>query len=1044
MIALAAIALALAGPPDTTAVTVDRFEDLAPWSAHPAEGVTMHLRPDSGHDGRAMRLDFDFVKGGGYAVAHRALALDLPDNYAFAFWIKGDAPRNTLEFKLIDSSGDNVWWFRDVNRVFDGKWHHLVIRKRQIDFAWGPRGGGTLHHVAALELVITAGLGGGSGSVWFDDLTLTPKPVLGPYVGEPVVSASGAVAGYPPAAVTGDSGSSWRAPPGRATLTLDFGRLREYGGLSIQWERARRARNYDVAVSDDGDAWTVIRRVTDGFGARDDLFLPNTESRYLRLTLTAGGDSGYGMRQVSVQPLSFGASRNAFFETVARRAPRGMYPRAFTGERSDWTVVGVSGGRGRGLIDEDGAVDAGPGAFSVEPFLRETPHGTLISWHDVTHRVSLADGVLPIPSVEWTTDDLRLVVTAFATGPAADPSLVVRYRVINRGGRTLRPSLYLAVRPFQVNPPWQFLGIPGGVARVDSLRWDGHELRVNDDRLLVPLTPPAGVFASTFEHGDVVERLRADEPTRTVASADSAGAASAVLTYPLTLAPGDARDVTLEIPLVRRAEPALAPGHAGAVDAALAAVERDWRAALEGVTIDLPPSGRPLEDAMRTSVAWLLVNRDGPAIQPGARAYARSWIRDGAVISDALLRFGHPEPVRDFLEWYAPFQYANGMIPCCVDSRGADPVPEDDSNGEFIYAVMDYWRHTADTAFLAKLWPHVERAVAYLDSLRRLDRTDAYRSGPARAFYGLLPPSISHEGYSAKPMHSYWDDFWAIRGLDDATAMARVLGHGDAVARFAAIRDQFRDDVLRSIPFAMRQHQIDYIPGAADLGDFDPTSTTIALDPVGVRERLPREALTNTFERYWREAESRMHDTTWTDYAGYEVRAVGAMLRLGWPGRALALMRAFLAAREPPAWNQWPEVIRRARRAPQFLGDLPHTWVAADFLRAATSLFAYDRYADSALVIAAGLDSTWLGGTGVRVHRLGTAWGPLSYAARREGSRVAVHLSDGVTIPPGGVVVATPLHRPARRVTVGGRPVTPDASGAVLVRRLPADIVFDY
>lgn len=24
----------------------------------------------------------------------------------------------------------------------------------------------------------------------------------------------------------------------------------------------------------------------------------------------------------------------------------------------------------------------------------------------------------------------------------------------------------------------------------------------------------------------------------------------------------------------------------------------------------------------------------------------------------------------------------------------------------------------------------------------------------------MMPVSISHEGYSAKPVHSYWDNFW--------------------------------------------------------------------------------------------------------------------------------------------------------------------------------------------------------------------------------------------------------------------------------------------
>ena len=39
--------------------------------------------------------------------------------------------------------------------------------------------------------------------------------------------------------------------------------------------------------------------------------------------------------------------------------------------------------------------------------------------------------------------------------------------------------------------------------------------------------------------------------------------------------------------------------------------------------------------------------------------------------------------------WYAPYQFASGKVPCCVDARGADPVPENDSQGEFIYAVAE-------------------------------------------------------------------------------------------------------------------------------------------------------------------------------------------------------------------------------------------------------------------------------------------------------------------------------------------------------------------
>ena len=111
-------------------------------------------------------------------------------------------------------------------------------------------------------------------------------------------------------------------------------------------------------------------------------------------------------------------------------------------------------------------------------------------------------------------------------------------------------------------------------------------------------------------------------------------------------------------------------------------------------------------------------------------------------------------------------------------------------------------------------------------------------------------------------MYSLWDDFWALRGLKDAAWIApRSLGRAEARC-IAASRDQFAADIARLDPRRARPlDSIAFIPGAADLGDFDATSTTIALAPGGEQARLARDALTATFERYWREfaARARRH-----------------------------------------------------------------------------------------------------------------------------------------------------------------------------------------
>jgi hypothetical protein len=568
---------------------------------------------------------------------------------------------------------------------------------------------------------------------------------------------------------------------------------------------------------------------------------------------------------------------------------------------------------------------------------------------------------------------------------------------------------------------------------------------VNGTRQVVPLIHPARVSASSFDGGEIVGHLRSGHLPFPTGVRDPFGAASAVLIWPLVIASGDSAEVAIDIPLTPGGGPNLPAGDLAVVREAMAEVAGWWHETLEHTRITLPGAGEPLARSIEATQAWILINRDGAAIQPGSRSYERSWIRDGSLTSAALLRFGHPEVVRSFIEWFAGYQYANGKVPCCVDGRGADPVPEHDSHGEFIYLVMEYWRHTGDRPLLEAMWPHVVKAADYLDSLRHVERTAEVRDGPSAAYYGLLPPSISHEGYSAKPMHSYWDDFFALRGFTDAAAMATALGKADDAARFAAMRDEFRTDLLASIGRVLPEHRIDYIPGSADLGDFDATSTTIAVTPVGALEILPAAALRATFERSWSNARARLDDTTaWDAYTPYELRTVGAVLRLGWKERALELLHIFLSDQEPVAWAQWPEVVWHDRRAPKFIGDSPHTWVGSDFLRSAADLFGYEREADSTLVVGAGLEEAWLEEPGVAVDSLHTWWGPLSFTARRNATSIEIALGAGVRVPAGGIEVRNPRSAMPKRVLVEGTAVSPDTAGAVRVRALPARVTFEY
>jgi len=993
-----------------------------------------------------MHVGFDLAGGGGWVIVRKSFSLSLPENYAFSFQLRGDARPNNFEFKLVDARGRNVWWRNQRDFAFPHDWQQVVIRRSRLSRA---SGSGELKQTGAIEFAISAGEGG-SGSMWIDDLAFEPREPAGHDGVVPAVSASTSLPGSDPASMLDqDPGTRWKSepvPPSQWVI-VDLAKNREYGGVVIDWDADDYATAFDVQVSNDGTQWTTVYRTATGHGRRDYIYMPDAESRYVRLELLRSSRGrGYGIATLSVQPFEFSASPNDFFEAIARDGPVGNYPKYFYGRQTYWTVIGADGDDKEALLNEEGMLEVDKGAFSIEPFLH-TDAG-LVTWNDAAPTQQLEDGYLPIPSVTWQHEHLALRTTAFATGEPGKSTLWARYRIENRGDRGEPVQLFLAIRPFQVNPPWQTLNASGGVTHIQELRFDGRTAWVNRDRPVVSLTTPDRFGAAVFEEGPITDFLAAGRVPPQTQVADPLQFASGALQYNFYLEPRGHAEVALAIPFH---EPYLTSPGLGADGAVFVAerheeARRYWERVLGRVEIVVPAEARAIPDTVRSTLAYVLINRDGPAIRPGSRNYARSWIRDGAMTSSALLEMGFPQPVHDFLLWYAQFQAADGKVPCCIDKRGADPVSEHDSPGAFIYAVAEYYRYTHDVGFLSDMWPHVVRAVDYMSSLRRRRTTEEFKAPDKLAFYGLLPESISHEGYAAHPVHSYWDDFFALRGLKDAAFMAAVLGDTEREEKLAALRDAFRETLYASIRKTAADHGIDYIPGSVELADFDPTSTTIALMPGGELESLPRPELARTFERYWTEFKQRQDGSEWESYTPYELRNVGAFVRLGEKDRALELLDYFLANRHPLAWNEWAEIAWRDPAAPRFIGDMPHTWVGAGFVDSVRTMLAYERESDRALVLAAGVPARWVTSeTGVGVKRLPTHYGILSYSLRADGpDTVRLRLSGDLAVPPGKIVVRSPLVRPLKSLTVNGKPAgTFTAEGAVL-GECPADVVLGY
>ncbi len=1024
---------------------LDDFESVEAWRVIASEGVQAKLSLVDGLHGRGLRLDYDFRGTAGFCVIRRELALSIPANYRFAYAMRGVGPANNLEFKLVD--GDDVWWVNRRALEVPSEWRVMRERARGFSFAWGPSGGRPLTRINALELAVAAAEGG-AGHVVFDRLTfeaLPPTPAIpGPItimVSSEAEVRDGGATSRPAATLPADGTVNWASREGEPSpwLQLDLGGAREVGGVALEWGE-RFATHYVVSASTDGRTWETLATVEGGNGGRDYVITPDAEPAHLRITAKQGG---FELRRVRVKDPAFGASPNAAYADIAREAPRGLFPRYLLGEQAYWTVAGLPDDEREALLDADAAVEFDRMAARVEPAMYA--NGRLFTWADAERLYALDAGYLPVPTATWRVlDGPELSVTLDSERLGDATVAIASYRLTNRSGDPLAGRLFLAIRPFQVLPPWQALNLTGGFTRVTGLAWHEGCVDVSGRCPFIVQTAGAARFgACVGPASDVTDWLAGGALPPTAGAVDEAGLCSGALAFDFELAPGRSRVFTV----------GLARHSSDALGARLAAIETQppdarraggpWTKELDRARLELPASGRRLTNTFRTMQGYILINADGPAIQPGSRTYERSWIRDGALTCTALLHTGHAERVRAYLDWYAGYQFPSGKVPCVVDRRGADPVDEHDSTGEFLYLLHKYWRITRDRATVERHFDRVVKAVDYLDRLRGQRLTPEYAGATdwRAACRGLVPESISHEGYSAKPMHSYWDDFWTLRGMKSAADLAAALGREETAERFGRVRAEFGADLERSIRRAMQDRGVDYIPGCVELGDFDATSTAIAVWPCGDARAVPADALQRTFDRYVEFMRERRKRDTWENLTPYELRVVGALVRLGRPDQAQELLDYLMRYQRPPGWNHWAEVVWREAGAAKFIGDMPHTWCGSEFINSVRTLFVYESEADDALVLAAGVRPEWVKATpGVRVAGFPTEYGPVSYELRVVEGRVRLELAGGLDVPRGGVRFRSPLPGDALGATVDGEAVALEAGGWVTVRRAAATI----
>jgi hypothetical protein len=298
-------------------------------------------------------------------------------------------------------------------------------------------------------------------------------------------------------------------------------------------------------------------------------------------------------------------------------------------------------------------------------------------------------------------------------------------------------------------------------------------------------------------------------------------------------------------------------------------------------------------------------------------------------------------------------------------------------------------------------------------------------------FRGIIAPSISHEGYST-PTHSYWDDYWSLKGWHDGAWLAESWGDRETAAWAREQYAALKESMANSIRTTMAWKGSDFIPTDADAGNGDPTSVSIALDPTGQKDLLPRDALERTFARYLDEVRKRDEPDALYAYTPYELRNILTFVHLNQPQHADELLRKYLRHRRPLEWQVFAEVVQSRLRYPIYLGDMPHTWIGAEYARALFGMLM--REEDDRLLLLPGAPQSWIEGEGLSITELPTAFGKLTMRARQQEGLLRLTLHEGLR-ENSKVQVFWPNRQRPRQVEVDGQAVERfDANGVSFER----------
>ena len=447
--------------------------------------------------------------------------------------------------------------------------------------------------------------------------------------------------------------------------------------------------------------------------------------------------------------------------------------------------------------------------------------------------------------------------------------------------------------------------------------------------------------------------------------------------------------------------------------------------------ISVPDAG--IQSMVASSIRNIFQSRDirkgNKSFHVGPTQYRGLWLADGTYLLEVGTMLDYVKDVRSCIDYLTNFQLKDGgfeMIPTFHKENGLVPI-----------MLIRHAMLTQDKKWLQDNWSVVEGCLKRINYLRR----EAFKD-PSKPYYSLLPNGNVDGGIQHG--NDYSNTEYCLSGMKWAIQAAKWLGKNEEAAAWQKEFDNFFEAFVKMARKDIRKDEKGntYLPvmigneqnHEAQRGQwafcqsvypgqlFDETPELRKWAEDNVKMLTDHRVQGLVISTGW------MTDGLWTYFSSFYSHA---MQWLGQPQGIPQLLYDYANHASPTM--VWREEQKPNGKGNEEVGDMPHNWASAEFVRMVVHMIQLDRGKELHLLEA--LPKQWAkAGAVTRLNGIRTPFGKInfSFTVNTKGDAADMNLEflDEVTLPEKIVVhkdtwtnggapeLITPARKIAQRIAI--------------------------